>query len=133
MAPGMPAGALTPGTPPRLRAGRCRACGRHHFPAAEDCPYCGGGQVDEAALAGDGRLWAWTAVTSAPPGYQGPVPYGFGVVELPEGLRVVGRLTEPDPSRLRLGQAMRLVTEAVPGPDGEPMTVWAFQPEADGR
>ena len=27
----------------------------------------------------------WTAVTTAPPGYEGPVPYGFGVVETSDG------------------------------------------------
>jgi uncharacterized OB-fold protein len=63
-------------------------------------------------------------VTTAPPGYDGPVPYGFGVVEL-DGirLRVVGRLTESDPSALHEGQAMRVTSEQV----GE-LAVWAFAP-----
>ena len=36
-----------------------------------------------------------------PPGYLGEVPFGFGVVELDEGLRVLGRLTESDPAPWR--------------------------------
>ena len=38
----------------------------------------------------------------------------MGVVELPEGVRVITRLTESDPAALRLGQAMefRLVPAA---------------------
>lgn len=73
----------------------------------------------------DGHLWAWTTVTHPPPGYEGPVPYGFGVVELDAiGLRVVTRLTEPDPARLHQGQRMTLVTDAVaPG-----TATWAFAP-----
>ena len=55
----------------------------------DGCPYCSAIEVDAVELSPDGALWAWTAVTSAPPGYRGVVPYGFGVVELPEGLRVV--------------------------------------------
>ena len=35
------------------------------------------------------------------------------MVELPEGLRVVTRLTEPDPARLHAGQEMTLVVTAV--------------------
>lgn len=128
MADAMPEAALVPGTPPRLRAGRCPGCGHHHFPATTDCPYCGAPGAEEVALEGAGRLWAWTAVTSAPPGYLGPVPYGFGVVELPEGLRVVGRLTESDPAALSEGQAMVLVTEELPTADGGALTVWAFAP-----
>jgi uncharacterized OB-fold protein len=80
-------------------------------------------------LSARGRLWAWTAVTSAPPGYRGPVPYGFGVVELDDGVRVVTRLTEPDPGALRAGQPVRLVLEAIGGGDGEdPVVVYAFAP-----
>ena len=59
-------------------------------------------------LSGSGTLWAWTAVTAAPPGYEGEIPYGLGVVELPEGIRVITRLTESDPGALASGQGMEL-------------------------
>src|SRR5437764_1483645 len=76
----------------RLVAGRCRACGHHHFPRGGTCPYCSSEDVDEALLSGEGSLWTWTAVTAPPPGYQGEVPFGFGVVELAEGHRVLDAL-----------------------------------------
>jgi uncharacterized OB-fold protein len=98
---------------------------RHHFPPAPVCPYSGADDIEVVRLSRRGTLWAWTAVTAAPPGYEGPVPYGFGVVELvQEGLRVIGRLTEPDPQRLRFGQAMEPVIETLPGG----RRVWAFAP-----
>ena len=76
-----------------------------------------------------GRLWAWTAVTAAPPGYRGEIPYGFGVVELPDGLRVLGRLTESDPGRLSAGDEMVLVLEALhTTDDGHPVLTYAFAP-----
>jgi uncharacterized OB-fold protein len=84
-------------------------------------------------LSGRGRLWSWTAVTTAPPGYGGDVPYGFGVVELPEGLRVVTRLTEADPSRLSAGRPMELVLVPVgaDGDGGRRVVTYAFAPEDD--
>lgn len=91
------------------------------------CPYCGSDDVTEARLSPDGTLWAWTAVTAPPPGYRGSVPYGFGVVELPEGIRVLTRLVEPDPARLRFGQDMRL--QLVPlhtDDEGHDVVTWAF-------
>jgi uncharacterized protein len=123
-------------SPPRLLVSLCPGCGHHHFPRAESCPYCSLPGSLEVELTGEGRLWAWTAVTAAPPGYRGEVPYGFGVVELPEGLRVVGRLTEADPSRLQAGQLMQLVVAPLhTDDDGHPVLTYAFSPgpAAEGR
>lgn len=108
-----------------LIGGRCGACGRSHFPPAAWCPWCSVSDLDRVALSTTGTLWAWTGVVAPPPGYDGEVPYGFGVVELPaDGLRIVTRLTEPDPSRLTLGQPVELRTVTLD--DGT--TTWAFAP-----
>lgn len=108
----------------RLVGGYSATSGHHHFPLAPVCPYTGADDVEEVTLPATGALWAWTAVTTAPPGYDGPLPYGFGVIELDGiGLRVVGRLTESDPSALHDGQPMRTVVEHI----GE-VAVWAFAP-----
>ena len=109
---------------PVLVGGFSASSGLHHFPPAPVCPYTGADDVTAVALSRTGRLWTWTAVTAAPPGYEGPVPYGFGIVELDaEHLRVVTRLTEADPATLVEGQPMELVTETF----GD-LTVWAFTP-----
>jgi uncharacterized OB-fold protein len=104
----------------RLVGGYSATSGHHHFPLSPRCPYSGADDVERVLLPDTGRLWLWTAVTAAPPGYEGPVPFGYGVVEL-DGvdLRVVGRLTEADPARLHEGQPMRLV---------EDLDVWAWTP-----
>jgi uncharacterized OB-fold protein len=108
----------------RLVGGYSPTSRHHHFPLAPVCPYTGADDVERAVLPTTGTLWAWTSVTTAPPGYDGPIPYGFGVVELDGiGLRVVGRLTEPDPTALGQGQPMRVIAESV----GD-LTVWAFTP-----
>jgi len=114
---------------PRLLGSRCEACGRHTFPRSDTCPYCAAQGARPVELSGRGRLWTWTAVTTPPPGYGGDVPYGFGVVELPEGLRVVTRLTEADPARLSAGQPMRLVVTPVLADEGGPVVTYAFAPE----
>jgi uncharacterized OB-fold protein len=80
-------------------------------------------------LSGPGTLWAWTAVTSAPPGYQGEVPYGLGVVELPEGIRVIARLTEGNPAALVSGQAMQLrIVPLRTDTEGRDVVTYAFAP-----
>jgi uncharacterized OB-fold protein len=67
-------------------------------------------------------------VNAAPPGYDGPVPYGFGVVQFDEGVRVITRITATDPDRLRWGQPGSMVEEHV---GSEPVRAWAFRPEAE--
>jgi len=97
--------------------------GKYHFPLLDTCPYSGATDVARVVLSRDATLWAWTAVTAAPPGYEGPVPYGFGVVELvAERLRVVTRLRTADPAGLAFGQPMTLVADVLPGE----VVTWAF-------
>ncbi len=106
-----------------------------HFPLLDTCPYTGATDVEERDLGTRGTLWGWTAVTAPPPGYRGHVPYGFGIVELSDGLRVLGRITESDPSLLSFGQPMRLVAEALYTDDdtGDTVITWAFAPGASDR
>ncbi len=116
---------------PRLLAGRCVACARLHFPASSICPYCGTADATPAAIGARGTLWLWTVVANRPPGYRGPVPFGFGVVELADdGLRVVTRLTEPRLASLRQGLPMRLVLDTLfTDDDGVAVVSYAYQPE----
>jgi uncharacterized OB-fold protein len=116
-------------TDDHLVGGRCGACAHHHFPVAKTCPYCSSTDIAEVALSPTGTLWSWTAVTAAPPGYQGDVPFGFGVVELPEGVRVITRLTESDPERLTHGQPVQLrVVPLHVDDEGRTVTTYAFAP-----
>jgi uncharacterized OB-fold protein len=113
-----------------LLGGFSPTSGRFHFPRLATCPYSGAGDVEPVELSARGTLWGHTAVTVAPPGYRGTVPYGFGIVELTaERLRVVGRITEPDPARLAHGQPMQVVAETVfTDDDGDEVVTWAFAP-----
>ncbi len=112
-----------------LIGGRCGNCKRHHFPFATTCPYCGSTDVARVELSDTGTLWGWTAVTAPPPGYRGEVPFGFGVVELPEGLRVITRLEEADPSRLSFGMPMRFALAPLhTDDDGNQVVTYSFAP-----
>lgn len=107
-----------------LVGGYSRTSGQYHFPLLDTCPYSGATDVERVLLSREATLWAWTAVTAPPPGYEGPVPFGFGVVELvAERLRIITRLRESDPSRLTYGRNMSLVADELPGG----VVTWAFE------
>ena len=114
--------------PPRLLGARCGACGQTSFPRLDGCPYCGSESIEAVELADHGTLWGWTTVLHAPPGYLGAVPYGFGIVELPEGVRVVTRLAVPE-DWWSFGQPMHLRTADVGvNSDRVVLTTWEFAP-----
>jgi uncharacterized OB-fold protein len=123
-------GLFVVGEVPALVGGRCGRCESLCFPRQEICPYCSYESVDAVELSRSGTLWAWTAVNSPPPGYEGSVPYGFGVVELPEGVRVVTRLTEPDPANLKPGQQMELVLVPLNEGSDPKVLTYAFAPSS---
>jgi uncharacterized OB-fold protein len=116
-----------------LQGGYSPSSKLHHFPRSALCPYTGADDVEPALLPDRGTLWLWTEVTAAPPGYTGSVPFGFGVVELTDGLRVVTRITGADASELEFGLGMRLVADPVAvDDDGTEVVAWAFAPEGAG-
>jgi len=117
-------GLFTLGGGPRLLGSRCAACGEAQFPRGESCPYCGSDGCLPVELSPRGRLYLNTTVLNRPPGYRGEVPFGFGVVELDDALRVIARLRDDG---LRAGQPMRLVVEPVHTDDeGREVITYAF-------
>lgn len=122
-----------PGDPrgPRLLAARCPSCAKLHFPASETCPYCSATPCAVEAVGESGSLYLHTVVSTRPPGYRGQVPYGFGIVELPEGLRVVSRLAESRLDHLRAGLALELeVAPLFTNDDGDEVLSFAYRPRA---
>ena len=118
----------------RLLGAHCGGCGAYHFPASDLCPYCAATGCETRAFSPHGVLCLFTTVVNRPPGYRGDVPFGFGVVELPEGLRVITRLTETDPERLAFGMPVRLaVVPLHVDDDGRQVVTYAFAPEAAAR
>jgi uncharacterized OB-fold protein len=108
-----------------LLGGWSPTSGQRHFPRSPVCPYTGADDVEPIDLPRAGTVWLHTSVNLPPPGYGGPVPYQFGVVEL-DGepfLRIISRLAGES---LVPGARVELTGEELPGPDGEPVLTWSF-------
>jgi hypothetical protein len=80
----------------RLVGTRCSACGEVTLGASASCANCCGTAVEAIALSPRGTLWTYTVIRNRPPGdYRGPepfTPYGVGLVELSDGIRVLSPL-----------------------------------------
>ena len=121
-------------TPTRLIGSACADCELVSFPAATHCVRCAGTDLKERLLSDRGTLWTYTTQNFRPPSppYDGPdafEPFTVGYVELPGEVLVEGRLTEPDPGELRIGQPMRLtLVPYTVQDDGTEVMTFAFAP-----
>jgi uncharacterized protein len=125
-----------PSPTPQLIGGRCEECQAVTFPRAPSCARCGSTDVSQHLLPRSGVLWTFTTQEFLPkePYAGGETaesfrPYGVGLVQLDDEVRVESRLTESDPAKLRIGMAMNLVV--VPfrvEADGSRVMTFAFEP-----
>ena len=101
----------SPSEEPCLLGSKCSSCGEAFFPSRTRCANCGADPIEQIVLSRRGKLYNYTIVHNATPGYTGPVPYGLGRVELPEGLAVTAPLTGCDLNNLKIGMPLELVLE----------------------
>ena len=123
-----------PAETPQLIASRCNRCGEVAFPKLPSCPACAGESTGDILLSRRGRLWTWTVQHFPPPhpyldDGRAFEPFGVGYIELPEGVRVEGRLTVNDPDALAIGMEMELAIERFASDeDGNDRMIFVFRP-----
>lgn len=120
---------------PQLIGSQCGACGATVFPKQDHCPRCSAAGMSELLLPRQGTLVAWTTQGFPPgPPYAGPtgkdfVPFGVGLVQLDDVIRVEGRLTENDPEKLQFGIDVELTMVPFTTDDeGNEVVTFAFRP-----
>src|SRR5262245_18799618 len=115
----------------RLAGCKCTSCGETSLGTKSVCPNCGRNTVQEVALANQGSLWSFTVVRHRPPGnYKGPepfVPFGLGLVELPEGLRVLSPI-QCDVEKLKIGLSLQFKPYVRHDEDGRDVVAFAYVP-----
>ena len=114
----------------RLAGCKCDACGETSLGSRTICPNCGRDTVHDIALSDRGFLWSYTIVRHRPPGnYKGPepfVPFGLGLVELPDGIRVLAPI-QCDITKLEIGLELRFKPYVRTDGDGREVVAFAFE------
>jgi len=112
---------------PHLIAGRCKSCGKYTFPKYYACPFCFSDELEDAPLGPRGKLHSYTIVRRSLPSY--PVPYALGLVDFPEGVRVMAQIESSNTEELRLDMDMGITIGPIrKGKDGKEIISYKFIP-----
>ena len=89
-----------------LRVQRCGDCGMVRHPPGPRCPSCGNMAPGYVVAAGTGEVYSYV-VHHHPPVPGKKLPIVIALVQLPEGVRMVGELLGVDPEQVRIGLPVR--------------------------
>ena len=116
-----------------LRIQRCAKCGALRHPPGPMCPRCrvpqrpAGGESGYAVAAGTGEVYSYV-IHHHPPVPGKTLPLVIALVELPEGVRMVGELLGVRPDQVRIGLPVRAEFARI---DGD-LTLPAWRPAGAG-
>lgn len=110
-----------------LRIQRCPECHTVRHPPGPMCPSCGGSKPDHVVAAGTGEVFSY--VVHHHPAVPGrSAPFVVALVELDEGVRMLGELLDVDPSQVRVGMPVELALTRV----DDDLTLPNWRPRREG-
>lgn len=108
----------------RFRIQQCGACAGNVFYPRVACPHCGASDLRWVDASGQGTVYACSVVMGKP---GTGTDYAIVLVDLEEGVRMMGRVQEYPQDQVRIG--MRVQARIVEQ-DGKPLVV--FVPQGAG-
>ncbi len=116
----------------RLVGTKCHDCGEVTFGTYYSCANCASENVERIPLSDKGVLWSYTIINHRPAEpYMGPkdpfIPFGEGLVEVPEGVRIVSVL-DCDLEKIHIGMELELAPYVLfTNEAGEDVVAWKFK------
>lgn len=92
----------------RLEAARCKKCGKIFFPARLVCDCCKARDFEKLNLPWEGTLVTFSVIHVPPAGFSDQTPYGAGIVEVMDGVRITCQIVDMKPEELKIGQKLKL-------------------------
>jgi uncharacterized OB-fold protein len=91
----------------RLEAGKCKTCGAISFPPRIVCPSCGGREFETTKLAETGKILTYTIIRVPPHQFADQAPYAVAIVELGDGVKVMGQVADCDFDKIKIGMRVK--------------------------
>lgn len=126
------AGLFTEENGGRVLGARCATCNTPYFPKVARChnPGCDESRLEDCSFGGRGAIWSYSVADFPPPPphkHDKPFkPYFIAVVDLDEGLRLVGQMVEGT-GQVSVGAPVELVIDTLYHEDGKAFSTWKFK------
>jgi hypothetical protein len=109
----------------KITATLCKKCGRKYYPPRADCSRCMGNEMEWKPLEGTGRLISFTKIYVPPDHFaarQPLMPFSavkfepcpVGLLEVEDGLRIMGWIPKVDSGKLRVGMELKALPQILP-------------------
>jgi uncharacterized OB-fold protein len=122
---------------PRLVGSRCTTCRTPYFPKSPIChnPACTASAMEAATFGPHGTIWSLAIQDYPPPPpvkYDEPYQrYAMAVVDLDDGLRVLGRIATDDPDAVQCDEKVEMIVDVLHhDAEGNEVTTWKFRRKA---
>lgn len=117
----------------QLIGSKCSSCGEIFFPKKGKgrCVHCQKMTLEDIKLSRKGKIATFSVVMQQPGGgfYNGPVPYAYGCVDLPEEVRVETLFSTDDFDKLEVGKDVELtIEELCEDKEGNKILTFKFKP-----
>ena len=87
----------------RFIGSKCLKCGVKYYPSRIRCVRCGSEDLVQVELPRRGRVLSFTIIYSPPRKFEKYAPYAVALIELVDGTRVMGQLTDVDLDKITVG------------------------------
>lgn len=110
----------------KLLGSRCKMCGAIFFPKSDLCFECFGEENEEMELSRRGSLYSYTISRMASKNFK--PPYAIGLIEMPEGIRVLSPLDWKEGDDLKSGMEMEVFIDSLWMEDDKEIIGYKFRP-----
>lgn len=106
----------------KLLGAKCKKCGKVHLPPRPICDGCYSREFDWSTISTTGKLLTYTIIHIAPAQFQSMTPYAMGIVELENGLKILGMIKDVALEQIKIGMNLTMGFETCP--TAQPWPQW---------
>jgi len=98
----------------KLLGTKCKICGANYLPPRSQCR-CGSDQMKWFEASSNGKILTYTSITQTSESMSSYAPYFIAIVELEDGTKILGHLSENIDNKLKAGLQVKVVFQTIAG------------------
>lgn len=111
-----------------LMGSACSNCKHEFFPQRLICPNCRRkGSLQAKKMPDEGKVFSFTEVHSGAKGFENETPYTLAIVELSNGVKVLGHIVDTPKEKIKTGAHARAVFRRIFAEGEEGIIAYGFK------